>query len=157
MKSITAKQAGPLFTSAGMIGTVAQQIQSHDEMPYYARKQAQRVEHWIKKAVDEIEHHLSETTVRKMTRHGERFVALCADNGLVFKGMVEHAPTVCARLMAGHYALNHIVHKLRLKGPWRYADMTAGTLLGMIIDGGMGGYEAQCFNVAEWMEREMAA
>lgn len=157
MRSITAKQAGPLFTAAGIIGTVAQQIQANTEIPYYARKQAQRVEHWIDKATDEIAHHISDTTVRKMERHGHRFVALCAAHGLVTHGMTERAPVVFARLMAGHYAFNHFASKLKLKGAWRYIDMTAGTLLGMILDGGMKEYEAQCFHVAEEMILEVAA
>lgn len=157
MKSITAKQSTPLFSAAGMIGTVAEQIQANPEVPYHCRKQAAKVEAWVHRAVDEIEHHLSDATARKVTRHCERFVSICASQKIVHHGMVDMAPVLFARLMAGHYALNYYVHKLGIKGPWRYLDMTAGTLLAMIADGGMGSYEAPCFAVAESLLLELAA
>ena len=147
------KKHGPLFSAAGMIGTSAMQLQ-HEAMPASIRRQAAKVQRWADEAIDGLMPAFSETSVRKMSKHGATFAQLCAKAGLIRTGQTEQATVVAARLMAGHYAANDSVVKLRLKGPWRNLDKTAGTLLAKLVDA-MPEYEERMFRVAEEMEMEM--
>lgn len=147
------KKHGALFSSTGMIGTSAMQLQ-HEAMPASIRRQAAKVQRWADEAVDGLMPAFSETSVRKMRKHGATFAQLCAKAGLIRTGQNEQAPVVAARLMAGHYAMSHDVHRLGLKGAWRNLDKTAGTLLAKLVDA-MPEYEERMFRVAEEMEMEV--
>lgn len=147
------KKHGPLFSAAGMIGTSAMQLQ-HPGMPASIRRQAAKVQRWADEAVDGLMPAFSDATVRKMSKHGATFAELCSKNGLIRTGQTEQAPVVAARLMAGHYAANDAIRKLRLTGPWRHLDQTAGTLLAKLVDA-MPEYEERMFAVAEEMEMEV--
>lgn len=153
---MNAKQIGPLFSLAGMIGTSAMQIISHPDMPRKLVKQAECVKKHADKAIDQIADVISDATVRKMTKHGHAFVDHCKRNGLVVPGG-ETSMMVCARLMAGQYGANHYIHRLKFKGPWKDLDRTAGTLLRMCLEGPMGEYEERLFRVADAMISEVAA
>lgn len=147
------KKHGPLFSAAGMIGTSAMQLQ-HAAMPASIRRQAARVQRWADEAVDSLMPAFSDATVRKMSKHGATFAQLCHKQGLIRTGQTEQAPVVAARLMAGHYAANHDVQRLKLKGAWRKLDQTAGTLCAKLVDA-MPEFEAAMFKVAEEMEMEV--
>ena len=148
------KQVGPLFSLVGMIGTSAEQILCHPDMPAGLRKQATAVKKHADKAIDQIAEVISDATVRKMMRHGKAFVCHCAQEGLVQAGG-ESAPMVCARLMSGHYGANHYIHALNFKGPWRDLERTSYNLLKMCLRGPMGEYEKKLFRVAEEMIQEV--
>ena len=147
------KKHGPLFSAAGMIGTSAMQLQ-HPAMPAHIRRQAATVQKWADEAVGSLMSAFSDATVRKMTKHGVKFAELCARNGLVRTGGTEQAPAVGARLMAGHYTVNHDIHRLKLRGPWKKLEQTASTLLAKVVTD-LSEYEEAMFRVAEEMEMEV--
>jgi len=150
------KQVGPLFSLVGMIGTSAEQILCHPDMPKGIKRQAVAVKKHADAAIDQIVDIISDATVRKMTKHGKAFVGHCARQGLVQAGG-ESAPMVCARLMSGHYGANHYIHALGFKGPWRELEKTSYNLLKMCLKGDMGEYERKLFRVAEEMISEVQA
>ena len=147
------KKHGPLFSAAGMIGTSAMQLQ-HPAMPAHIRRQAATVQKWADEAVDSLMPAFSDATVRKMTKHGATFAELCSKNGLIRNGQTEQAPVVAARLMAGHYTVNHDIHRLKLRGPWKKLEQTASTLLAKVVTD-LSEYEEAMFRVAEEMEMEV--
>ena len=150
------KQIGPLFSLVGMIGTSAEQIMAHPDMPRKLVKQAGVVKKWADRAIDQIESIISDATVRKMNKHGHAFVGYCARQRLVTHGG-ESAPMVVARLMAGQYGVNHYIHRLQFKGPWKELEQTSATLLKWCLAGAMGEYEERMFKVAEAMVCEVLA
>lgn len=153
---MNAKQIGPLFSLCGMIGTSAEQIMSHPEMPRKLVRQAKYVRAWADISVRQIDKFISDATIRKMDKHGHAFVNHCAQQKLIVPGG-ETSLMVVARLMAGQYGINHYVHKLRFRGPWKDLEQTSATLLKWCLDGPMGEYEARLFRVADAMICEVAA
>lgn len=153
---MNAKQIGPLFSLCGMIGTSAEQIMSHPEMPKKLVRQAECVKKHADRAIGQIDAMISDATVRKMTRHGHAFVNHCAQQKLVIPGG-ETSLMVVARLMAGQYGINHYIHKLRFRGPWKDLEQTSATLLKWCLEGPMGEYEARLFKVADAMVMEVGA
>lgn len=147
------KKHGPLFSAIGMIGTSAQQLQ-HPHMPAHIRRQAAKVQKYADEAIDGLMPAFSETSIRKMVKHGQTFAALCQKNGLIRTGQTEQAPAVAARLMSGHYAADVHIRRLGLKGKWRMVEQTTATLLKKVVDD-LGEYEAAMFAVAEEMEMEV--
>ena len=152
----TKRTIGPLFSLVGMIGTSAEQILSHPDMPRKLVRQAECVKRHADKAIDQIADAISDATVRKMTRHGHAFVNHCDRQGLVVPGC-ETSLMVVARLMAGQYGANHYIHHLKFRGAWKDLEKTSATLLKMCLEGPMGEYEAKLFKVAEAMCTEVAA
>jgi len=150
------KQIGPLFSLVGMIGTSAEQILAHSDMPKSFKRQATAVKKYADASIEQVVDIISETTVRKMDKHGHAFVSHCARQGLVRSGG-ESAVMVCARLMSGHYGLNHHIHRLGFRGPWRELEKTSYNLLKMCLKGEMGEYEHKLFRVAEEMISEVSA
>ena len=153
---MNAKQIGPLFSLCGMIGTSAMQIMSHPEMPKKLVRQAGFVRDNSDEAIAQVEKFISDATLRKLERHGHAFVGHCKRHGLVVPGG-ETSLMVVARLMSGQYGINHYVHRLRFKGPWRDLEQTSATLLKWCLEGPMGEYEARLFRVADAMVMEVAA
>lgn len=147
------KKHGPLFSAAGMIGTSAMQLQD-PAMPAHIRRQAATVERWVNDAIGTITPDFTPKTVDKMKKHGARFAELCVKAGLVRPGGNEQSTAVAARLMSGHYVVNHDVHRLKLKGPWKHLERTASTLLAKVVKD-LPQYEADMFKVAEEMEMEV--
>lgn len=127
MKNLTAKQAGPLFTAVGFMGTAAMQIRAGME-DKKIKDQAEKVERWAEEITKELEHNISDTTVRKLEKHGKEFAKLCYVNGLIDHELVQ---PVLVRLFVGWFALDHLSIKLGVNRRKNivYLNTTAWTLL----------------------------
>ena len=148
-----ARAHGHLISAVGMIGSAAMQIKARAKTAPMA-SQADKVMRWSDECAGALLHFLSDTTVRKMEKHGKAFVDHCVAQGIVSRKDSDTMAVIYARLLSGWYAVNTDLYCMGLRGPWLRVNQTAGTLLAMLHDQ-RPEMEGPAFAVAEKMEMEL--